>query len=111
MGAKVKPIITEGSENHIYLGIVDPRGPFPSRIYAHSMCLSDEPVLYVPRIFAYVIVVMKDDDKLIGHCYCSNCKDSINMFDTYCSHCGSRLRGRKILGEDYEEDSSVHVSS
>ena len=110
MGANVHPIITEGSENHIYLGVSDPRGPFPSRIYAHAMCLCDEPVLYVPRIFAYTVVVMDDDDSLIGHCYCSNCKDSINTFDTYCRHCGARLRGRKVLGEDYEEDSSIHVS-
>jgi len=110
MGTKVKPIITEGSENHIYLGVLDPRGPFPSKIYAHSMCLGDEPVLYVPRILAYAVVVMEDDDSLIGHCYCSNCKDSINMFDTYCCHCGARLRGQKVLGEDYEEDSSIHIS-
>ena len=110
MGAKIKPIIIEGSEKHIYLEVIDQRGPFPSKIYAHSMCLSDEPVLYVPRIFADGIVVMKDDEKVIGHCYCSNCKNSIDMFDGYCSHCGAKLRGRKILGEDYEEDSSVHVS-
>ena len=110
MGAKVKPIIAEGLENHLYLSVLDPQGPFPSKIYAHTICLSDESVLYVPRIFAYVIVVMEDDDNIISHCYCSNCKDSINMFDTYCCHCGARLRGRKVLGEDYEEDSSIHVS-
>ena len=110
MGTKVKPVIADGLENHIYLGVLNPQGPFPSKIYARALCPSDEPVLYVPRIFAYAVIVMEDDDNLIGHCYCSNCKNSINMFDAYCCHCGARLNGRKVLGENYEEDSSVHVS-
>lgn len=110
MGAKVKPIIAEGSENHICLGVFDPHGPFPGKIYVHAFCISDEPVLYVPLIFAYAVVVMEDDDNLVGYCYCSNCKDSINIFDTYCRHCGAKLKGRKVFGEDYEEDSSIHIS-
>ena len=110
MGAKVKPTIADGSEKHIYLSGINPEGPFPSKIYVHPMCIYDASVLYAPRIFAYIVVVMEDDDNLTGHCYCSNCKDSIDMFDAYCCHCGAKLKGRKVLGEDYEEDSSIHVS-
>lgn len=110
MSAKVRPIIAEGLESHVRLGILNPQGPFPSKLYAHTIWIDDESVLYVPRIFAYAVIVMEDDDNLIGHCYCSNCKNLINMFDTYCCHCSARLRGRKVLGEDYEEDSSIHVS-
>ena len=110
MSARVKPIITEESDNHIYLGVLDPRGPFPGRIYAHSMCLNDEPVIYVPQIFANVIVVVEEDDA-IGYSYCSNCKKSVNIFDKYCCHCGAKLKSRKTLGDDYEEnysDSSLY---
>ena len=93
---RTEPIIAEGIERHIYLGTLDPRGPFPGKIYAHSLCMSDESVLYVPRIDAHAVVVMEDDDDVVGHCYCSNCNDSINTFDTYCSHCGARLIGKNI---------------
>lgn len=110
MSAKVKPTIAEKLEKHIYFGMLDQRGPFPNKLYAHALGPSDEAVLYVPCIFAYAIVVMEDDDNLIGRCYCSNCKDSVNIFDKYCCHCGAKLKDRKVLGEDYEEDSSIHVS-
>lgn len=109
MGAKVKPIFTKELEYRFYLGVLNPQGPFPSKVYGYAMSLRDEPVLYVPRIFAYTIIVM-DDDNLISHCHCSNCKNSINIFDAYCCHCGAKLKGRKVLGEDYEENSSIHIS-
>lgn len=107
--SKVKPIIKKGSEHHIYLGILNPSGPFPNKIYAHSMCINDDPVIYIPRIFAHTILVTEDDDNVIGHCFCSQCKKSVNMFDAYCRHCGAKLKSRKILGEDYEKDSFVYI--
>ena len=100
MGAKVKPIFDEGLENHIYLGLINPQGPFPSKIYAHAICLSDEPVLYVPRIFAHAMVIMEDDDSVVGHCTCSICNKSINMFDKYCVHCGAKIKSQIFLGEN-----------
>ena len=100
MSAIIEPIIDKGYVFTTYLKSTDPRGPFPSKLYVHAMCHDDPALLYVPRINAYTIVIMGDDDNIIGHCECSNCHDNVNLFDTYCSHCGARLIGRKVSGED-----------
>lgn len=100
MSGKVTPVIAEGTDCHIYLAAPDPQGPFPAKIYAHASFVNDNsPVMYVPRIFAKHIVVMEDDDNIVGHSYCSKCEKNVNMFDKYCRHCGARLNEKKFLGE------------
>lgn len=94
------PLFSDMEDFHIYIGAANPQGPFPNKIYAHALCIDDPAIIYVPRIEAYTIVIMGDDDNIVGHCECSNCHDTINLFDTYCCHCGSRLIGRKVLGDD-----------
>ena len=102
-----KPIIGKNYEKDIYFGVLDPKGPFPSKIHAHAFVYEDPSVTYVPLIRATAITVMENDT--VDHCMCSNCNDTINMFDTYCCHCGARIIGKKFEGDDYEENSSIHV--
>lgn len=96
MSAKVKPIFSSGITRHIFLGLINPAGPFPSKILAHSFCYSDDPIVYIPKIEAYAMVRM-DDECIIGHTTCSNCNGTIDPFDDYCSHCGAEIKGRKLL--------------
>ena len=94
----IKPIFSSNITRHIFLGLMDPNGPFPSKILAHSFSYSDTPIEYVPLINAQAIVTL-DDDGIIGHCTCSSCENSVDLFDGYCSHCGAKLKERKLQGD------------
>lgn len=90
-----EPIIKPDLEAHVYLRITSCNEPFPSKIYAHTMWhdmyITDKPVIYIPQLLSNAIVVMSDDDNIVGHCICSNCKKNINFVDKYCRHCGAKL--------------------
>lgn len=92
MSDEVTLVLDDGIEPHIYLATQDPQGPFPAKVYVHASFVNEDPkVMYVPRIFAKNVVVMEDDDNIVGHCYCSNCEKNINIFDKYCRYCGAKL--------------------
>lgn len=91
MSDEVTPVIDDGIERHIYLATPDPQGPFPAKIYVHAFVNVDSPVIYIPQLLSNAIVVMSDDDNVVGHCYCSNCEKNINFVDKYCRHCGAKL--------------------
>lgn len=110
MSDSTDPLFRKDYVKRIFFGLRNPRGPFPTKLYAHALVLSDDPILYVPRIYADIIVEMDDDDSAVGNSYCSECKNNIGLFDAYCCHCGAKLRNRKILGRDDEENSSIHIS-
>ncbi len=100
MDKQIPPIFKKDFIKHIFLGILNPQGPFPDKIYAHSISISDPPVLYIPRIYADAIITMDKEDNAIGHCECSNCQVAINPFDIYCSNCGAKIKRRQIIGEE-----------
>ena len=100
MSAIFEPIIDKGYVFHTYLESSDPRGPFPSKLIVHAMCNNDPELIYVPQIEVPILIIMSNEDNVIGHCECTNCHDNVNPFDTYCCHCGARLIGKKVLGDN-----------
>ena len=90
-----EPIIKPDLEAHVCLPITSSNEPFPGKIYAHTIWhntyITDNIVMYIPQILSNAIVVMSDDDNVVGHCICSNCKKNINFVDKYCRHCGAQL--------------------
>lgn len=83
---------------HIFLTSIIPNEPLPSELLVHSFTYTDEPIHYIPKIEAYALITM-DEDGIIGHCKCSYCTKSIDLFDKFCSHCGAKLISRKLSGE------------
>lgn len=71
---------------------------FPKRIKiitAPLLANPPEEKIYIERVEAYIEVYMLDDDFTIGHCECTNCKNTIDLFDKYCPRCGAKLKGRR----------------
>ncbi len=79
----------------ISLSKINPGGLFPNEIWVCDN--NDSELVYTPLIKSDIMVTMIDEDCAIGHCECSNCKESVNFFDKYCYHCGAKLMTRKIL--------------
>lgn len=53
---------------------------------------------YYRREKCYILVSLKDDES-IGTSKCSVCGEHIDLFDRYCSHCGSKVIGKKLADE------------
>ena len=71
---------------------------FPKKLIAvKPMCMynTDSEQTYIPLVKATADIVFMDDDFTIGHCHCSNCEKTIDIFDKYCSHCGAKIMGRR----------------
>lgn len=109
MGIVFTPFTADDLDYHVYLGLLNPNGPFPKKIYAHGISMNDPPLIYVPRQTAHALIFLDDDDYAIGRCKCSCCHETIDIFDKYCSHCGSKIIDRKTIGEGYDKSGSIHI--
>lgn len=78
-------IIFDDNDWCVYLG------RFPKRIKIATSSLRKNYVTYTPLISAKTIITM-DDDTSIGNSSCSNCNNSIDIFDKYCKHCGAKMK-------------------
>ncbi len=81
--------------------------PFPDKVILRRFFVnqdsSDTEQLYFKRIYCDAIVVMQDEDNVVGNCTCSICKNSIDLFDKFCSNCGAKVKGRRIFDKDGNE--------
>ena len=76
-------------------GIID----FPAKIHATYLFDPSVNVLYVPQEYCYINVTM-NDDHIVGHSECSKCGKNVDLFIKFCPHCGAKVKGRKVMGED-----------
>lgn len=83
------------------------KGPFPEKIVLQRLFTTfDDPKteeLYFKRVYCYAIVQMYDEDNVVGSCICSNCNNSLGLFEKFCPHCGAKIQGKKILDKDGNE--------
>lgn len=90
--------LLNGSMQHLFLGMVDPNGRYPSGLLVHALTVGDKPVLYSPQRFCKGLVTL-EDDHAVGRCECSICKSQMDIFDKYCSTCGAQSTGYTIINE------------
>ena len=81
--------------------------PYPHKIILHKLGTkpdsSDFEKLYFERIYCNAIITMFDDDNTIGSSICSNCKNSLELFEKFCPHCGAKIKGRQVLDRNGNE--------
>lgn len=70
--------------------------PLPEKLLIHRFVISDKPELYFKRIYCNAVIAT-NDDHVVGHCKCSNCHNTMNPFDKFCSNCGAKSKGRIII--------------
>lgn len=88
----------------------DPRygaSDFPDKVRlfkaAQTWRLYREEALYVKRIYCYADIIMLDEDGVIGECTCSNCHSLMDPFAKFCSNCGAKSKGRRIVNDGRDE--------
>ena len=88
------------NQDELRMAIPFYQSDFPKRIIIVKqcgLCVDDtEPEqTYIPLVKATADIKFMDDDFTIGNCHCSNCGNSIGIFDKFCSHCGAKISGRR----------------
>ena len=68
---------------------------FPGKIKATSSVLGVEYLEYVPLNYCTINVTM-DDDCIVGHSECSECKRNVEVGINYCPYCGAKVSGKHV---------------
>ena len=87
-------IIDKGKVEKIRLahGVYPPANfTFPGKIKASATILGTEYLEYVPLKYCEIDITM-DDDHIVGHAECSECKRNIEVWVNYCPYCGAKVR-------------------
>ena len=88
-----KDKVTEISLTH---GIFPPANfIFPGKIKASASILGTEYLDYVPQKYGTIDITM-DDDHIVGHSECSECKHNVEVWINYCPYCGAKVRGKHV---------------
>ena len=74
---------------------------FPGKIKASASILGMEYLEYIPLKYCMINVTM-DDDCIVGHSECSECKRNVEVWINYCPYCGEKI--------DWPEDEDSHCS-
>lgn len=79
--------------------IFDTGGAFPTRLEGRLPGFAglDQSRKYVIYRECYADVILDPDECAIGRTRCSKCRETIEPFDKYCSHCGAKVKKRRLL--------------
>ena len=77
--------------------------PYPNKVVLKKVGPKPDSSLYFRRIYCDAIITMFDDDNTIGTSTCSNCNNSLALFEKFCPYCGAKIRGRRVLDRNGNE--------
>jgi len=69
---------------------------FPGKIKASAAILGTEYLEYVPQKYSTIDITM-DDEHIVGHAECSECKRNVEVWVNYCPYCGAKVRGKRVV--------------
>ena len=85
-------------------------GAFPTRIEGRLLDATTghtQSRKYVIYRECYADVILDPDECAIGRTQCSKCRETIEPFDKYCSHCGAKIKKRRLLKKKADAENII----
>lgn len=94
----IESTIDKTDSNTLLIHIIGNRLYHPKKIIVNNMMSeSENETVFFQRTYCYINVKVTKDYDSIESCTCSACSHEIDIFSKFCSNCGAKSKGRKII--------------